>query len=214
MNAGVQAYGTTDAIAFFLRRCMAFKPDVVTLGFFLNDAMDNAETIRQNEAMTEAYQPSILGRASAIFSMIERSRQARRLQREYFDAIRASFRSPQWSRCKEILKGMQTEVAQKEGFRFIVVVFPVLWELDGDYPFEDIHAMIAKGCREAGCEVIDLLDVYRGHSAASLWVHPTDHHPNEIAHRLAAERTVEYLLSTRDKQPQSAGHDRPAMSNH
>jgi hypothetical protein len=26
-----------------------------------------------------------------------------------------------------------------------------------------------------------------GRSTAELWVHPVDHHPNEIAHRLAAE---------------------------
>ena len=30
-----------------------------------------------------------------------------------------------------------------------------------------------------------------GRPAASLWVHPVDHHPNETAHRLAAESLVE-----------------------
>lgn len=54
--------------------------------------------------------------------------------------------------------------------------------------------MIASACREADIEYIDLLEVYRGHSAESLWVHPTDHHPNEVAHALAAKRIAEYVL--------------------
>jgi hypothetical protein len=31
------------------------------------------------------------------------------------------------------------------------------------------------------------LPVFRGRRTADLWVHPVDHHPNEVAHRLAAE---------------------------
>jgi hypothetical protein len=34
---------------------------------------------------------------------------------------------------------------------------------------------------------VDLRETLRGRPAESLWVHPVDHHPNEIAHRLAAE---------------------------
>ena len=195
LNAGVQAYGTNDAIAFFLMRCRQFRPDVVTLGFFLNDVTEFSETIRQNEAMTRELELSPLARVSRIWEIYERGRRARELQREYFDSIRSSFESPRWQRCQEILRGMQEDVAQRDGFRFVVVLFPVLWELDGDYPFQDIHARIENAAHDAGCEFIDLLDVYRGRPAESLWVHPTDQHPNEIAHAFAAERIAEQLLA-------------------
>ena len=38
---------------------------------------------------------------------------------------------------------------------------------------------------------MDLRVALQGHAAESLWVHPVDHHPNEIAHRLAAEALVD-----------------------
>ncbi len=193
VNAGVQAYGTTDAAAFFLVRCAALDPDVVTLGFFLNDAMDRQETIRQNEAATRELELSPAARVSRIWEIVERERAARRLQAEYFSEIRRSFDSENWEMCRQTLAGLRT-VAAEDGFRFVVVVFPVLYQLDGGYPFEGPHARIAAICREERIEHLDLLPVYRGRPAESLWVHPTDQHPNEIAHRLAAEALAQHLL--------------------
>jgi hypothetical protein len=40
---------------------------------------------------------------------------------------------------------------------------------------------------------LDLLDTFRGHDEKSLWVHPTDHHPNEAAHALAAEAIERFV---------------------
>jgi hypothetical protein len=192
IDAGVQAYGTKDEAAFFLLRCLQFKPDVVTLEFFLNDAMPYAETIRQNEAMTRDFTLSWPARISRIGEIVERGRRTASTEEEYFEAIRRSFRSPEWNDCREVLKGLQ-QVAREERFRLVVVIFPVLWDLDAKYPFEDIHAQIAEACRGAGCEFIDLLGISRGRRAQELWVHPTDQHPNEVAHRLAAAAIGERL---------------------
>lgn len=194
LNAGVQAYGTKDEVAFYLRRCAPFRPDVVVLGFFLNDAVDFAETIRRNEAMTREKAPSLPGRLSRIWDLLERRRRARRLQQEYFADIRRSFSSPRWAECREVLKGMAM-VSKEDDFRFVVVIFPVLWELNERYPFRDLHGEVMEACRQAGCESIDLLDIYQGRRAEDLWVHPTDQHPNEIAHDLAARRIARVLAA-------------------
>lgn len=195
INAGVQTYGTLDCLYFFGMRCEQFGPDAVTLGFFLNDVTDRAETIRQNEAHTRALELSPFSRVSRICELIERSRRGRRLQAEYFATTRASFESHRWEECKEAL-GQMAGYGKEKGFRFLVVVFPILWELDGDYPFADIHARISESLGAAGVECIDLLEIYRGRSAEDLWVHPTDQHPNEIAHRLAAARIARRLLES------------------
>ncbi|MFQ5500803.1 MAG: SGNH/GDSL hydrolase family protein [Phycisphaerae bacterium] len=196
INAGVQGYGTLDEIAFYLLRCARFKPDVVTLGFFLNDATRSQETIRQNEARTRAWKPSGLSAFSRVWEILSRRRAASLLQAEYFATTRAGFASSGWEDCKEALRGMK-RISREDGFRFVVVVFPILWELDGAYPFEDLHTLIADACREYGIEHIDLLDTCRGRRAESLWVHPTDQHPNEIAHRLAAERITRHLVDSK-----------------
>lgn len=192
LNAGIQAYGTKEAVAFFLLRGRQFEPDVVTLGFVLNDATDFAETVRQNEARTRDVSLSTLGRASRLWEYLERGRRARHLQEEFFATTRRSFHSAKWDECQDLLKGM-ARLSHEDDFRFVVVLFPIFWGLDGDYPFEDLHALVAGACRQAGCEFLDLLEVYRGHRPESLWVHPTDQHPNETAHRMAAERIAECL---------------------
>ncbi len=195
LNAGVQGYGTKFAVRFYLSYCRKFKPDVVTLGFFLNDASDVNETVRDRVAMTEP--PPLSGAAgvSRLWSIVERGRYARRVQGDYFETTRRSFDSEEWRICKDLLVGMR-EAGKLEGFRFVVVIFPILWELDGAYPFEDIHERIRAACRAADCEWIDMLDTYRGRRAESLWIHPTDQHPNEIAHDLAAETIARYLSAS------------------
>lgn len=192
VNAGVQGYGTREEAALFFARCEKLKPDVVTLGFFLNDATDFGETIRQNDERVRDLPLSGLASLSKIWEMIERRSRAVELQEQYFETTRRSFNGESWQIAKQLLAMMQQQ-SKKDGFRFVVVLFPMLWELDGPYPFEDLHARIAAACQEAGCEWIDLLPVLRGRRAESLWVHPTDQHPNEIVHALAAERIASIL---------------------
>jgi hypothetical protein len=59
--------------------------------------------------------------------------------------------------------------------------------LEGGYPFAPIHETIRRFCLQAGIAHHDLLPVFRGRRSETFWVHPVDRHPNEIAHRLAAE---------------------------
>lgn len=194
INAGVQGYGTREAVALFLLRGRHFRPDVVTLGFFLNDATSPPETIRQNDARTRELDLSGPARVSRLLEIFERGRHARRVQDDYFRITREGFESDRWEACRELL-GSMAELSRQDGFRFVVVAFPILTGLDGHYPFEDLHARIEEACARAGCEFVDLLEVFRGRAAESLWVHPTDQHPNEIAHRLAAERIARCLLA-------------------
>ncbi len=50
-----------------------------------------------------------------------------------------------------------------------------------------MNRTIERFCLSAGIPRLDLLPVLSGRPSSSLWVHPLDHHPNEIANRLAAE---------------------------
>jgi lysophospholipase L1-like esterase len=194
INAGVQSYGTREAMSLFLRQGMHLQPDLVTLGFFLNDATDAGVTVQQHGARTEGPELSLPARVSRLWEIFERKRRMQRLRDEFFQTTRDGFDSELWEECKELLDAME-QLSRKQNFRFVVVLFPILWQLDGDYPFEDLHALVAGACRDAGCEFIDLLDAYRGRPAQSLWVHPTDQHPNDIAHRLAAEHIAQYLTA-------------------
>lgn len=78
--------------------------------------------------------------------------------------------------------------------RFAVVLWPLLVDLEGDYPFAEIHAKIQSFCASEGIPFHDLWPVLRSHRTATLWVHAADdHHPNEVAHRLAADSLLPML---------------------
>ena len=69
------------------------------------------------------------------------------------------------------------------------------------YPFADVHAKVAQAAAEAGARVLDLLPRYRGLDWRLLVVDGADdEHPNEIAHRIAAQaiaREVDEVLAAR-----------------
>jgi len=81
--------------------------------------------------------------------------------------------------------------------RFVVLMFPNLYELNEDYPFTEIHGKVRTAVEEAGGIFIDVLPAVMGRDAAELRVHPTDHHPNEIVHRIAGELLAEELADRR-----------------
>ena len=93
------------------------------------------------------------------------------------------------------------------GVAFGVALWPLLVGLEqgADYPFESAHAQIKKGVERSGIPFVDLLKTLKGRDSASLWVHPSDLHPNEIAQSLVAPFLTEFahlrLLETANRQP-------------
>jgi len=80
----------------------------------------------------------------------------------------------------------------------VVTIFPLFGNpLDERYPFTEIHAKVAAAGSAAGATVVDLLPAYRGLRWEVLVVNgPLDEHPNEIAHRIAADTLLEALEET------------------
>jgi hypothetical protein len=73
------------------------------------------------------------------------------------------------------------------GARLLVAPWPLLLGLERGYPFAEAHQAIERFCLSASIAHHDLLAAFQGRRTAELWVHPVDHHPNELAHRLAAD---------------------------
>ena len=83
----------------------------------------------------------------------------------------------------------------ERGARLLIAPWPLFVGLERGYPFAPVHdddpPLLPGGAHPAPRPAAGL----RGPSPRpSLWVHPVDHHPNEIAHRLAAEALVPEVL--------------------
>lgn len=81
----------------------------------------------------------------------------------------------------------------------MAVVFPLFGQnIDGNYTFKYIHAKIDKALTEIDVPHMDLLPHFLNIPAPRLQVIPgVDFHPNEIGHRLAAEKMYRWLAKSK-----------------
>src|SRR5690606_34703944 len=91
-----------------------------------------------------------------------------------------------------LIKKMQGIVTQTGG-KFVVVIMPIFFELEGKYPFESVHNFLVKKLVEMKVDVLDLYPAFKGYDTKSLWVHPIEQHPNERAHLIIAEELEKWL---------------------
>jgi lysophospholipase L1-like esterase len=169
---------------------LEFDPDVVVYGMFLNDA-EQSDAFRARHAFVNEW---MSGRRPArrdgglldfLFDRIER----RRLDRETLRWYRQMYAEPNregWERTQAHLRDMDRRMRERGG-GLLVADWPMLVGNDTALPLAPAHEAIAHACAAAGIPHHDLRPALSGPPPASLWVHPLDQHPNELAHRLAAE---------------------------
>jgi hypothetical protein len=83
----------------------------------------------------------------------------------------------------------------KHDARFVAVVFPLFdFPIDARYPFADIHHLLQEKLRSLDVPALDLTAIYKGIEPRRLQLVPGhDSHPNEIAHRMAAEEIYSWF---------------------
>jgi GDSL-like Lipase/Acylhydrolase family len=177
----------------------AYGPDVVVVGYVLNDSEDEnaAERRRAEDWVAESRRKagpveSLLGR-SALYRFVRTRLRATAQNRERVLNFRAMYEDddPGWRATREALRTMGG-LCRARGVPLVVAIFPLFGNpLDDTYPFADIHERVARAAAEGGAKVVDLLPLYRGLRSDLLVVDgPRDEHPNEIALRIAGQALV------------------------
>lgn len=87
---------------------------------------------------------------------------------------------------------------KSDGKKIIVVIFPMFYALDNDYPGW-IHAIISAHFTKEGATVVDLLPQAAGKNVSNLRASQFDAHPNEYFHKLTAEKVYETLKELLNK---------------
>lgn len=100
-----------------------------------------------------------------------------------------------WANTRRSLAAYGTTCASQR-IDCYVALFPLLFRLDQTHPFTGITTVVQQAIRAGGPTapaIIDLFPAMRGRPDLELRVHPTDQHPNEIAHALAAAAIADTL---------------------
>jgi hypothetical protein len=181
---------------------LAYGPDVVALGYVLNDSEDeNAAEARRVEdwlqdKREEKTRSLRLFDRSALYRVVSSRIWATLENRRRIAGYKSMYAadSPGWIAAQRALRTMGG-LCRERGIPFVVLIFPLFGNpLDEGYPFAEIHAQVARAAAEAGARVVDLLPRYRGLRWDILVVDGTnDEHPNEIAHRIAANALLKAI---------------------
>lgn len=199
-NFGVAGACTADQLEL-LRKLPALEPDLVIVGYFLNDPDPGRLPPAGITAVAKRLEsPPRWERFLREHSRLGQTVLKRFWTRRLVDAQIAYFREifdpggPTWKRHVRELASLR-QLATEVGLDVRVAIWPHLgFRLDGLYPFLDVHAQLTGTFAALGIESLDLLDTFRDMSHERLQAIPgLDPHPNEIAHRIAAEAILGWL---------------------
>lgn len=201
MNLGVGGYNTEQELVLLKQAVAAgLRPDYVVVGYNMNDAneplirFDDGQMTRTPSAL-EAYITHIR-KDPAIFQISQSLRIVRhwfvnraitRKTLEYYhDLYREDNAS--WLASQRALTGF-SEFSKDTGIPVMFVVFPRLFQLD-QYPFKLERERVREALEIRDLDSIFLYPYLQDYTGPELWVHPTDSHPNEVVHNIAAQALV------------------------
>jgi hypothetical protein len=174
------------------------KYPVVVYGFVPKDFGKTLKTITASDfidnnnglARLQAYRSirNISKIVNLVMFCIEKYTLHTRTTKAYLDAFKDKNAQKKFELIADINR--KTKLS---GGKLVIMVFPLLYDFD-NYPFREIHEKIASFCAKEEIPMLDLLPAYSLYRDKDLWVNPTDQHPNEIAHKIAAERLYDFLV--------------------
>lgn len=208
LNLGVPGTNTSFQRRLLLEKGYRLQPERIVLGFVLNDPEPpgaNREIVPSRlflPLIPWRSADALMTRASYGYAWA-RGKKNQILERfgwkeTYDDYVHSLFRpGPEWDAFVAEAHGL-VEDATARRVAVTVALFPMFHDLEKE-PFARETAQAAEVFREAGAEVIDLMEIYRGKPTADLCISPTNAHPDEQAHRLAAEAIARRLESEMSK---------------
>jgi lysophospholipase L1-like esterase len=195
INLGVGNYNTVQEVQAFLTKGHQYKPDVVVLNYFVNDA----------EALTATRPPSALMRiCQACVFVIGRSdalmRQffGRMDWAQYYLSLYGDGESQGWRDARNAI-GRLADHARTNGTALLVASLPELHDV-GNYRFARVTELVREAAEANGAAFVDVLPYLKDQPSAKLWVTPPDPHPNAFANDLIAQALFDALKTLRAKR--------------
>jgi lysophospholipase L1-like esterase len=194
LNFGVPGNATVHEVEVAKKAINDYHPDLLILQITLNDP-EVAPFRQRAQAEINHALANPLFKYSHLLRYIAKRIYFSRSHKDYKEYYTQIFENKEnWKLFQDSLLEIQ-ELAQKNNTPLIAALFPLFYgQMSSDYPFTELHQKIRSLLRERKFPLIDLLPFYREIPANRLEIIPgKDGHPNEIAHRIAAEALYEWL---------------------
>lgn len=218
-NAGVNASNPSDWVKTLDVLLPVYRPDVVFAVFFLRSGAHLPTSFRfYQERLVELrrpYEESWLFPISALYRTWADFRVRGKFTREYVGRIHDAYlgdfaQTESWRVEQDALRRLAGRCAEL-GIPFHLVLFPMLFDLRNN-PFDPVEAEVERFAREAGIPFFSLTPGFRGRDASALWVSPSDQHPNEEGHAIAAETLLPYFTSALPRRAAAPGEEASTLT--
>jgi lysophospholipase L1-like esterase len=187
INTGVGNYNTVMEVAYFLDKGRELKPDMVVLNYFINDAEPSP---KRRTAPWREYSYAYVFFASTIDKLSRQYFGKANWKTYYRDLYRKG--AQDWRTAQDAIRRL-ADYCRENDIKLLVVNYPELHQLR-DYPFPEVTAGVAAVAEANGVPFLDLLPSIQDLEPASLWVSPTDAHPNRVANLRFAAAIADKLV--------------------
>jgi lysophospholipase L1-like esterase len=171
-----------------------YAVDVVVLVYCLNDISDLIPEWQETLQRLFSHHPPWLFAESYFLNQLYFRAYVIRYPDvgNYYHCVVDAYRGAAWDAQQRRLRELANVVASANG-RLVVVTFPFLNALGRYDEFRPIHSQLDRFWESEGVRHLDLLDTFVTIPSSELMVSPSDPHPNERAHALAADAIERFL---------------------
>ena len=187
INTGVGNYNTSQEVAYFKEQGLRYQPDMVVLGFYINDA----EPTPRPSGGWIARHSYLYVLTSSFLDGLGRKMSRRQSFTEYYLDLYHSAR-PGWRACQKSLLELN-RLCRENDVVLRILLIPELHSPAENYPFVKVHTMIKDVAQKNNIRVIEVRHAMKGIDPPRLWVSPGDANPSALAHRIIAEELFEAL---------------------
>jgi lysophospholipase L1-like esterase len=199
-NYGVPGFSTNHEIKS-VREALAKGADLVLLQITLNDPELKPWQPTGIKVFNRWGNPELSGwrkslaDVSKLYALIEQGLLNRKSRETYKRYHQDLFENPKtWGMFEKSVRTI-VDSAHSASKPLVAVVFPLFgFPLDENYPFFAAHEKVKALFKSLDIPILDLYKAYEGMPLERIHVMPgLDRHPNEIAHRVAAEQIYQWL---------------------
>lgn len=192
-NLGVGNLNTAQELALFRDAGERMRPDIIVLGFTINDAEPMPRYTSANWLSRHSAAWVVFGyRFDSLLRQLGYAPDWKHYYRRLFQPDSAG-----WTDAQHALAQFADE-AEALRSQLIVAKIPELRELK-PYPFADISATVQAAVENEGALFVDLLPTVENLEPSSLWVTAPDPHPNGRAHAAFAQGIMPKLTAALDR---------------
>lgn len=189
VNLGVGNWNTVQEVQYFLTKGHQYKPDIVVLNYFVNDA--EPTPVKRTEPgwlLRNCYSCVFFkGRTDTLARMFTTKQD----WADFYIGLYDGGKSEGWLAAKAAMKEL-ADYCKRNNIKLLIAHLPELHDVQ-NYRFGMVTELVRQTANENGVPFVDLLPNMQFHASEDLWVTPPDPHPNGFANGVIASGLYQAL---------------------